>query len=530
MARRTAADCLVDVLRAWRVEVVFGPTEDAGGACTGIRESLRRRDDEIRYVDVRHEDAAALMACGYARFTGRLGVCIGRPGPQGARLLDGLHDATLDGQPVVAITGERPRHAGDPLGSGGIDLGRLFADLVVHGARFAADARVEDVAMLACRAAVTRRGAVHLVFPADLQDRPTAERSRCRPDRPVAWSRDGWPGPTVDEVQAAAALLNGGRRIAILAGRGALDAVDELEAVAETLGAPIIKTLAGKAAVPDDSPYTTGGLDLPGSDASRQALTACDTLLLVGASLSRLPSPGGTHARIVQIDVDPVRIGLRQAVDVGIVGAGRATLNALIPHLRRNPDRAFLEWARHAEGAWADSERDRPKGLPAGAGGVARELGRRLAADAIVSADASERSAWFASRIPVRRGQTFALASSPDPMPTGLPYAMAAQIAHPARPSIACVTGPALVRFAGELATAAGARLPVKVIAVGEDAIDLSHLAAACGAAVHRLDDLHACGGVLDRALNEPGPVVMLMGGEATARPAAEIPVDARAC
>src|SRR5215216_1415228 len=380
----TAGDVLVDVLRAWGVEIIFGLP---GDGINGIMESLRKRKDEIRFVQVRHEEAAAFMACGYAKFTGRLGVCVATSGPGGIHLLNGLYDAKLDGQPVLAITG-MPFH--DLIGTytqQDVELDKLFMDVAKYSVRVMGPTHVENIAHLACRTALLYRGVSHISFPVDLQER---EIKRERSKRNIAHHMAELEPqsarlPNDTDLAQAADLLNQGKKIVILAGRGALGAGTELEQAADILGAPIVKPLLGKAAVPDDSPYTTGGIGLLGTRPSQDAMESCDTLLMVGTSfpyIEFLPKPGSVRG--VQIDLDPMRIGLRYPVEVGLVGDSRRTLQALLPLLERKSDRSFLEraqagmqdwWRLVEEQATRDDKPMKPQVL-------AWELGKRLRDDA----------------------------------------------------------------------------------------------------------------------------------------------------
>src|ERR687891_475964 len=342
VVKKIATDLLMERLSDWGVDTVFGLP---GDGINGIMETLRQRRDQIRFIQVRHEESAALMACGYAKYTGRLGVCLATSGPGGLHLLNGLYDAKLDGQPVLAITG-MPYH--DLIGTHtqqDVELDKVFMDVAEYSVRIMGASHVENVAHLACRTALLRRGVAHITFPVDLHE---------------------------------------GKQVVILAGRGALGASEELEQVAEILGAPIVKALLGKAAVPDDSPYTTGTIGLLGTRPSQEALEACDTLLMVGTSFPYIefyPKPG--QARGVQIELDPMRIGLRYPVEVGLVGDSRRTLEALLPLLDPRAECGFLEDAQKGMRAWnalmleRAQRRDRPMKPQV----VAHELGQRLADD-----------------------------------------------------------------------------------------------------------------------------------------------------
>jgi pyruvate dehydrogenase (quinone) len=533
MAKQTAADTLVEVLLDWGVDTVFGLP---GDGINGIMEALRTRQDRIRFIQVRHEESAAFMACGYAKYTGKLGVCLATSGPGGVHLLNGLYDAKMDGQPVLAITGHSYHDLIDTFSQQDLSLDRVFADVAVYNTRVMGAAHVENVTHLACRSALSRRGVAHLNFPVDLQEQESDERSprnRAHHASQACGRRAALPAAA--DLARAAKILNDGKRIAILAGRGALGATDELEQIAEVLGAPIVKALLGKAAVPDDSPYTTGGLGLLGTLPSQEALEACDTLLIVGSSfpyIEFLPKPG--QARGVQIDLDPVRIGLRYPVEVGLIGDSAATLRELLPQLRRNRYRKFLAESQKASRDWWElmEERGTRSDKPMKPQVVAWELGKRLADDAIISCDSGTITSWFARQIRIRRGQMCSVSGLLASMANGLPYAIAAQVAHPDRQSVAFVGDGGFTMLMGELATAVKYDLPIKVVVIKNNAlgqirweqmvflgnpeyacdlhpIDFAAFARACGAAGFTIDDPATCGDILAQALAHPGPAVI---------------------
>src|SRR2546425_2667505 len=334
-----ASDVLIETLIDWGVEVVFGLP---GDGINGIMEALRTHQDRIRFVQVRHEESAAFMACAYAKFTGRLGVCLATSGPGGIHLLNGLYDAKLDSQPVLALTGLQFHDLIGTYTQQDVALDKLFMDVAVFNERIMGPTHVENVADLACRTAIAYHGVSHITFPVDLQEKEVKERQRSKRNIPHHTS-DVYAHsarlPNRADLENAAEILNQGKKVAILAGRGALNATDELEQIAEMLAAPIIKALLGKAAVPDDSPYTTGGIGLLGTKPSQEAMEDCDTLLMVGTSfpyIEFMPKPG--QAQGVQIELDPKRIGLRYPIEVGLVGDSRNTLPELIPLLKRKGD------------------------------------------------------------------------------------------------------------------------------------------------------------------------------------------------
>ena len=531
---QTAADVLIETLLDWDVQVVFGLP---GDGINGIMEALRTRQDRIRFVQVRHEESAAFMACGYAKFTGRLGVCLATSGPGGIHLLNGLYDAKLDGQPVLAITG-LPYH--DLIGTHtqqDVELDRLFLDACRYNARVMGPSHVENVVDLACRTALTYHGVAHVTIPVDVQEMK-ADKLRSKRNVPHHTSDVAARSarlPADEDLRRAAELLNAGSKVAILAGRGALGAGDELERVSDLLAAPIVKALLGKAVVPDDSPYTTGAIGLLGTRPSQEALEACDTLLIVGTSFPYIeyyPKPG--QANGVQIELDPMRIGLRHPVDVGLVGDSRRTLTALLPLLARNGDRAFLEKAQQGMKDWnalMDARAAR-RDVPMKPQVVAAELGRRLRDDAIVACDSGTITSWWAGHIPARRRQLHSVSGNLASMACGLPYAIAAQLAYPDRQVVAFVGDGGLSMLMAELATCVRYRLPVKVVVVKNNTlgqikweqmvflgnpeygcdlqpIDFAMVAEACGATGLTVEDPAQCGKVLDRALGTPGPVVV---------------------
>src|SRR5438477_2972756 len=347
----TAAEVLIDRLIDWGVEVIFGLP---GDGINGIMEALRTRQEKIRFIQVRHEESAAFMACGYAKYTGKLGVCLATSGPGGIHLLNGLYDAKLDHQSVLAITGHTFHDLIGTHTQQDVDLDRVFSDVAAYSERVMGPNHVKNVTDLACRTALSYHAVAHINIPKDIQETACDERSTRNVKNHsshILGASARLPGET--ELKRAADVLNSGKRIVILAGQGALHATDELEAIAEKLGAPIVKALLGKAAVPDDSPYTTGGVGLLGTKPSQEVLEDCDTLLLVGTSfpyIEFMPKPG--QARGVQIELDPKRVGLRFLVEVGLIGDSRTTLRELIPLLKRKEDRSFLQAAQAGMKDW----------------------------------------------------------------------------------------------------------------------------------------------------------------------------------
>src|SRR5437764_284951 len=534
---KTAADVMIECLMDWGVDTIFGLP---GDGINGIMESLRTHQKQIRFIQVRHEEAAAFMACAYAKYTGKLGVCLATSGPGGIHLLNGLYDAKLDGQPVLAITGLPFHDLNDTFTQQDVALDRLFMDVAAYNARVMGPSHVENVVDLACRTALAYRKVTHITFPVDMQDMKADRKHASKrnvPDHTSDVRARSARLPNEVDLRHAAEILNKGKKIAILAGQGALDATDALEQTADKLGAPIIKALLGKAAVPDESPFTTGGIGLLGTKPSQEALENGDTLLMVGSSfpyIEFLPKPG--KAKAIQIDLDPIKIGLRYSVDIGLVGDSRRSLEALLPLLERKRDRSFLEKAQKSMKDWQELMQKRATHMekPMKPQVIAHELGKRLRDDAIVSSDSGTITTWWARHIPARRGQMYSCSGTLATMACGLPYTIAAQLAYPNRQCVAFIGDGGFSMLMAELVTAVKYKLPIIVVVIKNNTlgqikweqmvflgnpeygvdlapIDFVKFAEACGATGFRIEDPKECGTILDRALasNVAGPIVI---------------------
>src|SRR6185437_10989373 len=357
---RTVADLLIERLIAWGVDTIFG---FPGDGINGIFESLRTRKKEIRFIQVRHEEAAAFAACGYAKYTGRLGVCLATSGPGGIHLLNGLYDAKCDGQPVLAITGHTFHDLIGTHYQQDVDLDKLFIDVAAFNQRIMGPAHVHNVVDEAIKTALARRTVAHITIPKDIQTWST-ENGKRSAGNPSKHSADFYAAPRSippeELLRKAAGLINDGSKVAILAGRGCLGARDEVLELADRIGAPIVKPLLGKGVVPDENPFTTGGIGLLGTAPSQDALEECDTLLIAGSTFPYMefyPKPG--QAKGIQIDVDPTRIGLRFNVDVGLVGDCRTVLRALLPMVDRKKKRDFLKDAQDRMKDWRGLMKER---------------------------------------------------------------------------------------------------------------------------------------------------------------------------
>ncbi|MGE5737199.1 MAG: thiamine pyrophosphate-binding protein [Acidobacteriota bacterium] len=531
----TGAEVLVERLIDWGVEVVFGLP---GDGINGIMEALRKRQKEIRFVQVRHEESAAFMACGYAKYTGRLGVCLATSGPGGIHLLNGLYDAKLDKQPVLAITGLQFHDLIGTHTQQDVALDKLFMDVCVYDERIMGPNHVENVTDLACRTALAYKGVSHITMPVDFQEQEVKSLRRSKRNVPHHTSNTYTRMPQLPpspDLERAADLLNRGKKVTILAGRGAIGAREELEQIAEMLGAPIVKALLGRCAVPDDSPYTTGTIGLLGTKPSQEAMEDCDTLLIVGSAfpyIEFLPKPD--QAKGVQIDFDPKQIGLRFPVEVGLVGDSRQTLQALVPLLKPKSDKRFLQQAQAGMKDWWElmekraTRRDKPMKPQV----VAWELGQRLRNDAIVSCDSGTIATWWARQIRVKEGQMHSLSGNLATMAPGLPYTLAAQIAFPERQCIAFVGDGGFSMLMADFVTAVKYQLPIKVVIIKNNdlgqikweqmvflgnpeygidlhPIDFAAFAHACGGVGFSVDDPANCGTAIEEFLNAPGPAVL---------------------
>lgn len=531
----TAAEVMIDRLIGWGVQVIFG---FPGDGINGIMEALRKRQEKIRFIQVRHEESAAFMACSYAKFTGRLGVCLATSGPGGIHLLNGLYDAKMDGQPVLAITGLQFHDLIGTHTQQDVALDKLFMDVSVFDERIMGPAHVENMVDLACRTALSYRGVAHLTFPVDFQEeemRKSDRSSRNIPDHTSDAFAPLPPVPNQASIQRAADLLNAGKKVVILAGRGALHATEQLEQAAEMLGAPIVKALLGKAAVPDDSPYTTGYIGLLGTRPSQEAMETCDTILIVGSVfpyIEYMPKPD--QAKGVQIDRDPIKIGLRFPAEVGLVGDSRHTLQALIPLLKRKADRGFLEKAQAGTKEWQKTmeQRSTRQDVPMKPQVVAWELGKRLQSNAITTCDSGTITTWWARHVQVKRGQMHSLSGNLATMACGLPYALGAQVAYPDRQVVAFVGDGGFSMLMADFVTAVKYQLPIKVVIIKNNVlgqikweqmvflgnpefgvqlhpIDFAAFAHACGGVGFTVEDPKECGSTMEQFLAAPGPAIL---------------------
>ncbi len=446
------ADYVLKRLREWDVHRIYGYPGDGINAFLG---ALDRAQGDPEFIQTRHEEMAAFMACGHAKFTGpdALGVCIATSGPGAIHLLNGLYDAKLDHVPVVAIVGQQKRSSLGAHYQQEVDLQVLFKDVSEFVQVCMDPAQARHLVDRACRIALDRRGVCTIVVPNDVAELEAVES----PPRThgTVYSSVGYTRPRVlpqeAQIEHAAEILNEGEKVAMLVGQGARGAAAELEHVADLLGAGVAKALLGKDVLPDDLPYVTGPIGLLGSIPSYDMIEGCDTLLMVGTSFPYaefLPKEG--QARCVEIDLMAEMIGIRYPADVLLIGDAKETLRALEPHLVRKEDRRWREGIEKKVGEWWDivERRALMAADPMNPQRVVWELSQVLPEDAIVSADSGSSTNWFARDLKLRRGNLASLSGTLATMVPGVPYAIAAKFAHPDRPVI-CLVGDGAFQMLG---------------------------------------------------------------------------------
>ena len=484
------ADIIAEALLDWNVDIIFGLP---GDGINGFMEALRTRQDKIKFILVRHEESAAFMACAYAKYTGKLGACVATSGPGAIHLLNGLYDAKLDNTPVIAITGST---YSDLMGSSyqqDVNLLQLFSDVSVYNNIITAPEQAEMAVDIACRTAFAQRGVSHLTIPIDVQERKLEGK----------YSRHKVPGHTSDTFVAAggalpdryllehaADVLNSGNKIVILVGQGALNAGQEVISVAERIGAPVVKALLGKAVIPDNHPYSIGGIGMLGTEPATDAMSEADTLLMIGTSfpyIEYLPKPG--QARGIQIDIKAEKIGLRYPVEVGLTGDSKKVLSALLPLLRdrrtngninhssshqqyrgeEEEQQKFLRSKQQSMKRWIElldrqssKQTDEKKAIKPQA--IASAVSEQLQDNAIISVDSGTNTIWAARFLNIRKGMKFSVSGTLASMACGLPYAIAAQLAYPERQCVAFVGDGGFAMLMSEFATAVQYNLPIKVI------------------------------------------------------------------
>jgi pyruvate dehydrogenase (quinone) len=438
---QTTADFLIQRLSQWGVKRIYGYP---GDGINGIMGALERAGDTMRFVQVRHEEMAAFMACAHAKFTGEAGVCMATSGPGAIHLLNGLYDAKLDHQPVVAIVGQSSRLAMGGSYQQEVDLQTLFKDVASEYCQTAmAPAQMRHLVDRAMRIALAERTVTAIIIPHDLQDEQMAQPPH---EHSTIHSGPGFTSPRIipkdTDLRRAADVLNAGQRVAMLVGAGAMRAADEVIEVADILGCGVAKALLGKAALPDELPFVTGSIGLLGTKPSWTLMSECDTLLMVGSSFPYpefLPEEG--QARGVQIDIDGRMLSIRYPMEVNLTGDSKESLRALIPLLRRKTNR---EWRQQIEEEIRDwwkliDERAKQDANPINPQRVFAELSPKLPDRCILAADSGSTASWYAQYLKIRKGMMASLSGNLATMGPGVPYVIAAKFAFPDRVAIAMV-------------------------------------------------------------------------------------------
>src|SRR5690349_1381489 len=441
MSSPTVASYMLSRLREWNVKHVFGYP---GDGINGLMGAWHEHEHELEFVQCRHEEIAAFAATAYAKVSGDVGVCMATSGPGAIHLLNGLYDAKLDHQPVVAIVGQQKRMSLGDHYQQEVDLITLFKDVAheyVHVCMAPQQAR--QLIDRAIRIAKAERTVTCVIVPNDIQESPWEEPSR---EHGMMFSSVGYSEPRViprdPDLRQAAEVLNAGEKVAMLVGQGARDATDDVIQVAEVLGAGIAKALNGRYVVPDDLPFVTGSIGLLGTKPTDHMIENCDTLLMVGSSFPYsewLPPEG--QARAVQIDIDGKMIGIRYPMEVNLVGDASETLRALLPLLERKEDRSWREEIEGEVDRWWRilEERAMQDANPLNPQRVFHELSSRLPDNVILTSDSGSATNWWARHLQIRRGMKSALSGTLATMCPAVPYALGAKFAHPDRPVIACI-------------------------------------------------------------------------------------------
>ena len=436
------SDYVLERLTEWGIHRIFGYPGDGINAFLG---AFDRAEGDPEFIQVRHEEMSAFMACAHAKFTGEIGVCIATSGPGAIHLLNGLYDAKLDHQPVLALIGQQKRMSLGAHYQQEVDLNTLFKDVSEFVNTCTHPAQARHLIDRGIRTALGERGVATIIFPADVQE----EEAQKAPPRThgAVYSSVGYLEPRVipktEDLQRAADILNQGEKVAMLVGQGAMGAADEVVETAELLGAGVAKALLGRAALPDDLPFVTGPIGLLGSTPSYELMKGCDTLLMVGTSFPYsewLPEEG--QAKCVEIDIDPRMIGIRYPADVPLVGDARETLKELIPLLGRKEDRSWREQVEENIRDWwqvVEEVSMQQDGDFMNPQRVVWELNQHLSEDAIICADSGSSTNWFARQLKLKKGNLASLSGTLATMGAGVPYAIAAKFAYPERPVIAFV-------------------------------------------------------------------------------------------
>ncbi|MFF8033107.1 MULTISPECIES: thiamine pyrophosphate-requiring protein [unclassified Streptomyces] len=441
MAGTKVSDFVLQRLREWGVEHVFAYP---GDGINGLLAAWGRAGNRPRFIQSRHEEMSAFQAVGYAKFSGRVGVCAATSGPGAIHLLNGLYDAKLDHVPVVALVGQTDRSAMGGSYQQEVDLRSLYKDVASDFCETATvPEQLPNLIDRAMRTAYARRTVTAVVLPADVQEldySPPAHAFKMVPSS-LGLGRYA-PVPADEDIERAAEVLNAGEKVAVLVGQGARGARAEVERLADVLGAGVAKALLGKDVLPDDLPYVTGAIGLLGTRPSYELMRECDTLLMIGSSFPYTQSmPELDQARAVQIDIDPHMVGLRYPFEVNLVGDSRETLLRLLPRLHRKENRTWREGIEKGVARWWEvmGRRAAVDADPVNPEYVVHSLDARLPDDAVVTADSGSAANWYARHLRLRGRMRGSLSGTLATMGPAVPYAIGAKFAHPERPAIALV-------------------------------------------------------------------------------------------
>jgi pyruvate dehydrogenase (quinone) len=451
MSKKEVSDFLLERLSEWGIKRIYGYP---GDGINGILGGLERHQDLIDFIQVRHEEMAAFMACAHAKFTGEVGVCMATSGPGAIHLLNGLYDAKMDHQPVVAIVGQAARSALGGTYQQEVDLQNLFKDVASEYVQTVTDAvQMRQVIDRAVRIAITERTVTCVIIPKDVQELEAVEQPPHVHNS--IFTGTGYFAPYIiprqEDLQRAADILNAGKKVAILIGAGARHASQEVTEVADLLGCGVAKALLGKTALPDTLPFVTGGIGLLGTKPTWDMMMDCDTLLMVGTSFPYsefLPKEG--QARGVQIDIDGRMVSLRYPMELALIGDSKQSLRALIPLLQRKTDRSWREKIEEGVRDWWKlmEARATEKADPINPGFVAWELSPRLPDNALLAADSGTTANWYGRLIKARGSMMGSISGNLASMGAAVPYAIAAKFAYPDRP-VVCLTGDGAMQMNG---------------------------------------------------------------------------------
>ena len=520
----TVSDVLLKILSAFGVRQIFGIP---GDAINDVVDALRRQD-EISFISVRHEEAGAFAASAQAKLTGKLSACMGTAGPGAVHLLNGLYDARLDHAPVIAITGQVATEFIGTQHHQEVNLERLFADVSVYSRTITTAEQIPRVLFEACRAAVAHRGVAHISLPTDV----SGKRSSFVDDHQIRAAASGQLRPTMADCESAIEMINGAEKLVILAGVGCRGARNELIAFSEAAGAPIVRTLKAKEVIDDGHPLCIGGLGMLGGHPAVKALAECDVLVMVGTDFPYLDFYPD-DAKVIQIDIDPTQIGKRHSVDIALLGHAAPTLSNLISMVKPNRSRAFLESMQKRMSSWLkDQEKaETSNEAPISGPRVMHALNNKAPDDSIFVCDTGTATAWSARHLRLKAEQRYTLSGGLASMAYALPGAIGAQLSFPDKRVFAIAGDGAFVMLMGDFVTAVRYELPIVVLVLNNSKLafisleqeakglpdwgttltnpDFAAFAKACGghgATVDRAEDLEDA---IETALNSGKPSVL---------------------